>query len=76
MYTGRRQTCEQLADLLCEAGVDAVAYHAGLDPARRAALQRDFCGGEARARAPDSGAGMATAAPQLSTRLRLHCLYP
>ena len=48
VYCGRRQTCDELADALAEAGVDAVAYHAGKDAATRSRLQRGFCGGETR----------------------------
>ena len=48
VYCGRRQTCDELAGALAEAGVDAVAYHAGKDAATRSRLQRGFCGGDTR----------------------------
>ena len=48
IYCGRRQTCDELASVLDDAGVDAVAYHAGKDAATRSRLQRDFCGGDTR----------------------------
>ena len=38
----------KLQDIFSQAGVDAVAYHAGKDAATRSRLQRGFCGGETR----------------------------
>lgn len=35
VYARLRKTCDHLASLLVEAGVDAAAYHAGKDPDRR-----------------------------------------
>lgn len=48
IYAGRRQTCDELADMLSDAGVEAVAYHAGKDTGVRSRLQRDFCNGDVR----------------------------
>ena len=48
IYAGRRQTCDELAEMLSDAGVEAVAYHAGKDTGTRSRLQRDFCNGDVR----------------------------
>ncbi|MEB3334098.1 MAG: DNA helicase RecQ [Cyanobacteriota bacterium] len=40
-----RKRVEQVAELLQGAGIDAMAYHAGLDPERRTAVLRRFRGG-------------------------------
>lgn len=48
IYAGRRQTCDALADMLSDAGIEAVAYHAGKDAGTRSRLQRDFCSGDVR----------------------------
>ena len=42
VYCSSRKQTEQLADDLCRAGVNAVPYHAGLDPAVRARNQDFF----------------------------------
>ena len=46
VYCTKRAECERVADALIDAGLDAAAYHAGLDERARARLQRDFCGGD------------------------------
>ncbi|HSP58954.1 MAG TPA: RecQ family ATP-dependent DNA helicase [Halomonas sp.] len=45
VYVTLQQTAERIAAYLTAAGLDAVAYHAGLDGERREALQRDFMAG-------------------------------
>ena len=42
VYCGTRRKCEQVADWLRREGVDAHAYHAGMESADRAAVQRRF----------------------------------
>ncbi len=42
VYCGTRKKCEQVADWLRQEGVDAHAYHAGMESADRAAVQRRF----------------------------------
>lgn len=42
VYAATRRATEEIADALVGAGVAALAYHAGLDPATRAARQRRF----------------------------------
>jgi RecQ family ATP-dependent DNA helicase len=42
VYCGTRKDTEAVAEELREAGVAAVAYHAGLDPERRSAVQARF----------------------------------
>jgi ATP-dependent DNA helicase RecQ len=47
VYARSRKRVEQVAELLQEVGIDALAYHAGLDPERRSAVLRRFRGGGA-----------------------------
>lgn len=42
VYCGTRRQTEELARDLCGAGIAAVAYHAGLDPQHRTAIQQRF----------------------------------
>ena len=44
----KRSESDRLANLLSEAGVDAAAYHAGLDRSMRQRVQVDFIGGTTR----------------------------
>jgi RecQ family ATP-dependent DNA helicase len=53
VYCGTRRQTEEVAEELRDAGVPAVAYHAGLEPAQRAAIQDRFM-------ATDSGVICAT----------------
>jgi len=47
VYAGTRDNAERLAaDLAAQLGVEAIAYHAGLDRARRDEAQRRFMAGE------------------------------
>jgi ATP-dependent DNA helicase RecQ len=45
VYTRLRTDADAAASAICDAGVEASAYHAGLDPGRRARVQRDFMDG-------------------------------
>jgi superfamily II DNA helicase RecQ len=45
IYAHQRKTCDWLASALCDVDVDAVAYHAGKDPAQRARTQADWTDG-------------------------------
>ncbi len=59
VYAGTRNGCEETARLLqSELGEDVLAYHAGLDRERRAAVQRRFMGGEARVVVATNAFGM------------------
>jgi len=59
VYAGTRNGCEEAARLLeRELGEDVLAYHAGLDRERRAAVQRAFMGGEARVVVATNAFGM------------------
>ncbi len=42
VYCGTRKAVEEVAAMLCQHGVDAVGYHAGMDDDTRAAAQEDF----------------------------------
>lgn len=48
VYVGSRKDAESLADTLCAQGVQAVPYHAGLDPDTRARNQESFMSGRTR----------------------------
>ena len=42
VYCATRVTCERVCAALCESGIPAVCYHAGMEDADRAASQDDF----------------------------------
>jgi len=42
VYASSRQSCEDLAELMHNSDVSAVAYHAGLDSSQRTRIQRSF----------------------------------
>ncbi|MGP9632261.1 RecQ family ATP-dependent DNA helicase [Halomonas sp. AOP43-A1-21] len=46
IYVTLQQTAEQVANALAAQGINAQAYHAGLDSARRDEIQRQFMNGE------------------------------
>ncbi|MBZ9537427.1 RecQ family ATP-dependent DNA helicase [Modicisalibacter tunisiensis] len=46
VYVTLQQTAERVAGYLRQAGLDAVAYHAGLDAENRERIQRDFMAGD------------------------------
>ena len=59
VYAGTRNGCEELARILeRELDEPVLAYHAGLDRDRRAAVQRTFMGGEARVVVATNAFGM------------------
>lgn len=45
VYAHQRKTCDWLVSGLCDADVDAAAYHAGKDPDQRARTQADWTAG-------------------------------
>lgn len=45
VYCRLRSTCDEVATFLCNAEIDAAAYHAGMDPARRARVQQEWTSG-------------------------------
>jgi ATP-dependent DNA helicase RecQ len=48
IYCQSRKTAESMAELLIDAGLPAIAYHAGLEPAERTRNQEDFIRDKAR----------------------------
>ncbi len=46
VYCGTRKDTDEVAATLCEAGQNALAYHAGMEAEERTAVQRRFMGGE------------------------------
>lgn len=48
VYVTRRATADEVAWILRQAGVNARAYHAGMDPAQRESVQDDFIDGTTR----------------------------
>lgn len=66
VYCRTRKETERVAGALDDAGVDAVAYHGGLDSERRKRLQAEFCEGRGarRTRAHSARSPVAFAAPR------------
>ncbi len=58
VYCGRTRDCDEVAAGLRGAGVVAAAYHAGLEPAARQAVQADFGAGRLRVVVATSAFGM------------------
>ncbi|PIR12693.1 hypothetical protein COV49_04590 [Candidatus Falkowbacteria bacterium CG11_big_fil_rev_8_21_14_0_20_39_10] len=48
IYAGTRAKSDEIAQILIEAGIQAVVYHAGMDPADRQWVQESFMKGEAQ----------------------------
>jgi ATP-dependent DNA helicase RecQ len=70
VYAGTRAGAEDLAGDLTEAlGEEALAYHAGLDRATRAAVQRRFLADEARVIVATNAFGMGVDKPNVRTVL-------
>lgn len=46
VYSGSRKGCEDIADALCSAGINAMAYHAGLDATLRTKRLESFLQGD------------------------------
>ncbi|HIS96202.1 MAG TPA: DNA helicase RecQ [Candidatus Ventricola gallistercoris] len=42
VYCGTRKAVEEVADMLCENGIEAVGYHAGMPDEQRGCAQEDF----------------------------------
>ena len=70
VYAGTRKGSEELAELLTrELGESALAYHAGLDRDRRAAVQRSFLADEVRVVVATNAFGMGVDKPNVRTVL-------
>jgi ATP-dependent DNA helicase RecQ len=68
VYAGTRAGADELArELTSELGEEAVAYHAGLDRDRRAAVQRRFLADEARVICATNAFGMGVDKPNVRT---------
>jgi ATP-dependent DNA helicase RecQ len=48
IYTGTRAKAEEITDLLLERGIEAVFYHAGMDPESRDWTQNNFISGKTK----------------------------
>ena len=73
VYTATRRQVEQVARMLSSAGVNAVAYHAGLTPQRRARAQEQFMDGGTRVIVATNAFGMGIDKPDV--RLVVHYLH-
>lgn len=58
VYCGTRKDSEDVTALLCEQGISAVTYHAGLTGEARAAAHKAFMGGRAQAVVATNAFGM------------------
>ena len=68
VYAGTRAGAEEIAAELTDAlGEEALAYHAGLDRARRASVQRRFLADEARVVVATNAFGMGVDKPNVRT---------
>ncbi|MBM3457743.1 MAG: ATP-dependent DNA helicase RecQ, partial [Armatimonadetes bacterium] len=74
VYVDRRKKAEELSRQLRDAGVPAVGYHAGLDRARRNAVQDEFMQNRARVIVATIAFGMGVDNPDV--RLVLHASLP
>lgn len=73
VYAATRRQVEQVTRILSSGGVNAVAYHAGLPPDRRARAQDAFMGGSVRAIVATNAFGMGIDKPDV--RLVLHYVH-
>ncbi len=67
VYTATRKSAERAADALRSAGLDAEAYHAGLDDAERVRVQNAFAAGTARVVCATNAFGMGIDRPDVET---------
>ena len=58
IYCATRENTEVIAEYLCKRGVNAVAYHAGLDPEKKRTIQTAFISGEYQVIAATNALGM------------------
>jgi ATP-dependent DNA helicase RecQ len=65
LYCATRENTTLVADYLRERGVDAVAYHAGLDPDEKRRLQGAFLGGRHQVIAATNALGMGIDKPDV-----------
>ncbi len=74
VYCRTRKAAEQLAAALADAGVDAIAYHAGLAGKRRVAAHEEFMAGDVRVIVATSAFGMGIDKPDI--RFVFHAQVP
>lgn len=74
VYASTRRAVDQLAGVLERAGIRAAAYHAGLDDARRHAVQEAFMSERVRAIVATNAFGMGVDKPNV--RLVIHYAMP
>jgi ATP-dependent DNA helicase RecQ len=74
IYASTRRAVERLGPVLEGQGIPAVAYHAGLDDARRHAVQEAFMGGRAKAVVATNAFGMGI--DKRDVRLVVHYTMP
>lgn len=66
VYCHRRETCEKVAGALCDAGLDAAPFHAGLDDGHRARTQRDWASDALRVVVATTAFGMGIDKPDVA----------
>ena len=74
LYCATRENTQTVADYLSAQRVDAIAYHAGLDPSDKRRLQTAFLEGKHRVIAATNALGMGIDKPDV--RFIVHCDVP
>ncbi|MBI4135611.1 ATP-dependent DNA helicase RecQ [Candidatus Uhrbacteria bacterium] len=74
VYSGTRDRAAELAELLCEEGIEALPYHAGLDAEVRRGVQDSFMSGNARVIVATVAFGMGIDKPDV--RFVIHAAMP